>query len=72
MYAQEEEDKSYELVQFNHEDDTDDIPDGMDPVLIQTQFSGRPIGELLLQIQFNHEDDTDDIPDGQDPVLLQQ
>lgn len=43
----------------------------MDPVLLQTRFTGRPIGELMLQIQFNHEDDTDDIPEGQDPVLIQ-
>lgn len=31
LYAQEEDEGSFELVQFNHENDTDDIPDGMNP-----------------------------------------
>lgn len=31
LYEQEDDEKSYELVQFNHENDTDDIPDGQNP-----------------------------------------
>ena len=42
LYAQEEEEKSFEFVQtqniassvYEHDNDTDDIPDGLDPILI--------------------------------------
>lgn len=54
-YENEEEESSYEMVQlgFDHEADTDDMPEGQDPVMAQ----------------FNHESDEDDIPEGQDPVM---
>jgi hypothetical protein len=38
------------MVQFDHENDTDDIPEGQDPV--------------MTQLRFDHENDTDDIPEG--------
>lgn len=46
----------------DHNNDTEDIPDGLDPVLVQ----------LNSKTNLNdHLNDTDDIPDGMDPVLLQ-
>jgi hypothetical protein len=42
---------------FDHENDTEDMPDGQDPVMAQTGF--------------NHENDEEDIPEGQDPVMTQ-
>lgn len=75
LYAAEDEEKSYELVQFNHENDDDDIPDGQDPWNVGTllmmkenqRFNGRSIGELvnmedetLLQIRYeNHPHERD-------------
>lgn len=31
LYDQEDDEKSYELVQFNHENDSEDIPEGQNP-----------------------------------------
>lgn len=44
MYNQEEDEKSFEFVQYEHNDDTEDIPDGLDPiVLLQRYANGRPV-----------------------------
>jgi len=40
----------------DHANDTDDIPEGQDPILIQVT---------------DHNNDTDDIPEGLDPILIQ-
>lgn len=45
----------------DHENDTDDIPDGMDPILLQTQSK---------VISKDHSNDTDDIPDDLEPNEL--
>lgn len=65
MYAKEDDDKSYELVQFNHESDDDDIPEGQDPYNVgllqlkskmdKQRFMGLRIGELVQVDKF--EDD---------------
>ena len=41
----------------DHENDTDDMPEGMDPTLIQINSHIR-----------DHENDTEDIPEGQEPT----
>jgi hypothetical protein len=41
MYQDEEDEKSFEFVQirFDHENDTEDVPEGLDPIaLAQAQF----------------------------------
>lgn len=41
----------------DHHNDTDDMPDGMDPSLVQIQIN-------------DHQNDTDDIPDNMDPEYV--
>mmetsp|Transcript_38178 Transcript_38178/g.58237 ORF Transcript_38178/g.58237 Transcript_38178/m.58237 type:complete len:106 (+) Transcript_38178:763-1080(+) len=48
---------------YNHEDDTEDLPDGLDPITLAQKRS---------RARYNHEDDTEDIPDGLDPISLAQ
>jgi len=41
--------------EFNHENDEEDIPEGQDPIMTQTEW---------------RENDTEDMPEGQDPIML--
>ena len=50
--------KAKSFVQYEHDNDTDDIPDGLDPILM-TLKSHKNNGRSLVQLP--HEDDTDDI-----------
>jgi len=75
VYAQEDEEKSYELVQTNdHENDTDDLAAGQEPFNVGNlqlknkiesnikripKFTGRRIGELVQM----KEEEVDDISD---------
>jgi len=40
---------------MGHNNDTDDLPDGMDPSFVQVN---------------DHDNDTDDIPTGMDPIYI--
>lgn len=66
MYAQEEDDESYEFVQMaDHDNDSDDIPLGMDPInLEEKKPEPEPVHdeaeEELVQL-IPHENDTDDV-----------
>lgn len=69
MYAQEEDDESYELVQTaDRENDSDDLPLGMDPIDLSDKKPEQPEArndeaeEELLQL-IPHENDTDDVMD---------
>jgi hypothetical protein len=59
MYEQEDDDKSYELVQFDHENDTEDMPEGQNPYgfdFIQQRSNGKSIGELVqTQAQLSYD-----------------
>jgi hypothetical protein len=46
----------------DHNNDSDDIPAGLDPVMLQTRMRTRVR---------DHNNDSDDIPEGQDPIMLQ-
>ena len=74
-------DEEFLQLGYNHEDDTDDIPEGQDPA----QFVQKPGGfqqrqadlanqalfyNANVQLGYEHEDDTEDIPEGLDPVAL--
>ena len=73
------------MMQFR-ENDTDDIPDGLDPVMVMEHTyvdkKDQEYNKMLkdqqqtlqdynnVQESFSHEGDTDDIPDGMDPVMV--
>lgn len=78
-------DRSY--VSYEHENDTDDLPSGMDPIMVVDRTihprEEAEYNHILseqkkdmenysnVQIRYDHENDTDDIPDGQDPLMVQ-
>jgi hypothetical protein len=71
------------MVSYLHEDDTDDIPAGMDPVMVQetkkidhekqeylrqcSEFEKDLAQYETVQLDYEHQTDTEDIPDGYDP-----
>ena len=86
MYEQEDAEKSYEYTQinFNHEEDADDVDTGLNTLSLgeikeknnfgfnEVNFgdSAPPKEMKLIQTgaAFDHENDTDDIPEGQEPL----
>lgn len=86
MYAQEEDEETYEFVQLDdktaandHWNDTDDIPDGQDPVgLVQKRHShSKSLADSLVQLDSKvrydaipHENDTEDITQDKDEENL--
>jgi hypothetical protein len=71
------------MVSYLHEDDTDDIPIGMDPIMVQenkkidadqeeymrqcSEYEKDIAQYNNVQLNYEHENDTEDIPDGFDP-----
>ena len=76
------------LVAFNHENDTEDLPSGLDPyqlsqlqeaqdkhaIEIEQEYADKEEADSFefVQTGYDHEDDTEDIPAGLDPIDLGQ
>jgi len=57
---------------YNHENDTDDIPAGLEPVSLAHSFGPKQYyNENYVQLS-DHHNDTDDVPENQDPIELSQ